>query len=182
MKFLTLLSTLIFSPVLAHAQSGNAFTWNVRTAPLTLVVGTNLRVDYKVSDEISVGASGLYVDRRIKAVGILESSASVIIQYSFSGALTTGWFLESGIGYGDIKATAASASGQEESRQLHNISARVVGGYVWFWQSWNISVGGGLAHNSAGDQDVEDSSGKSMTKIPLRKNLFVPEFSVGWAF
>lgn len=181
MKLITLLFAFVFTDGFAHAQSEN-FEWNVRTAPLTLVVGANLRVDRRLTDELSLGVSGLYIDRKIKAVGILESSGAVIIQYSFSGALATGWFLDAAVGYGDIKATAASAAGQEESRQLHNVSARVVGGYMWFWHNWNVSLGGGFAHNSAGDNDVEDANGKSMTKIPVRKNLFVPEFSLGWAW
>lgn len=162
----------------AHAD----LNWNLRTSPLQWIVGPNLRVDYRIDEQWSVGATGVYIDRVIKTVAMLESAAGVMVQFSYPQNMSSSFFVESGISYADISASALASNDHIESVKVHNISTRVQTGYQWFWGPANIAIGGGWEHNSAGDTDINDPSGNKVNRIPVRRNLFVPEASVGWAF
>jgi hypothetical protein len=175
-----LLVLLLFSSS-AFAAEGD-FSWNIRTQPLLWVVAPNLRADYKLSDQFTLGLAGTALDNKIKGVKLKGTTGALILNYNFSSSLANGGVVELGVVASGLSAEAKDASGQVFTRTLANSGGRFLLGYQWFWDHFNLSVGAGADYNSQGGKYVEDSNGNKLEKIPLYEVAFASEGVIGWAF
>lgn len=182
MKITALVFFLVMIPLTVRAADGGDFNWNLRTNPVGWVVGPNLRIDLRMSENWTAGAGGVFMDSKIKAVKLNGMTGGLIFGYNFSGALTPSWFVDFGAGYGDLRAEATALSGQVVKTHVYNISARGVAGYHWFWGHFNLALGAGVETNSAGNKDIQDQSGNKVESIPIRPVALATEASIGMAF
>ncbi len=167
----------------AFAASGD--TMNFRFSPLGLVFGLlSVSMDFKVSEDWTVGPRGSYW--RLKYDGIL--SEVEVTAYGFggranwfkNGVFTDGLYLGPSIEYASAKATVTdSAGGSSATASL--LFAQAIVGYGWFWDSFNIMLGGGLSL-PLGDADLETTENGVKTKRSVSSGNFAAEFSLGWTF
>jgi hypothetical protein len=165
--------------VSAHADN---FAWNASVSPLRFVVGPNVRVDRRVSDFVSVGVFGAWMDHSIKAVYFNGGEVGAAATYAFAGAFREGWIVEGAVKYADLRTEITSSAGDVYLRHLVNWGGRVVGGYRWYWGHFNLGVEAGAEGNSAGGQTIFNSLDDREVKIPLYPIAFYGDLSVGFAF
>jgi hypothetical protein len=160
--------------ITASAESAN--TWNLRTSPVSWVVGPNLRLDLRASDSWTVGVTGNYFDTKLKAVNLTGNNGGVVATYNFSGTFSDSWYLEGGVAYGDLQASTSA-----DTLHLTNWSGRIYGGYHWFWTHFNLSLGAGVNLNSAGGKQILDSTGNQV-KVPIYPATGAVDVAIGLAF
>lgn len=159
------------------AEPTDAF--NLRTSPIGLVLGPNLRLDYKIADQWTVGVGGLYLNRKITGAQIDSFTGSVLVDYAFNAAFADSWFVNLAIGYGNIRAEANDLSGQPRKIHVYNFTEQALLGYHWFWGSFNLDLAAGVIGNSAGHAKIVDQNGDKVNSVPLPPFGLVTDFSIG---
>jgi len=158
-----------------HAQ-------NLRTNPVAWVIGPNLRLDAQVAHAWTIGVTATHTDREINAVKVSGSSAGVVLGCDFYGAFKDSWFIDLGSAYGDYTVSAVNPSGTTTDKKLHNINTRLILGYAWFWEAFNIALGAGVETNSSGGGTLNDENGNPTAKIPIPTTGLGTEAALGWVF
>jgi hypothetical protein len=156
--------------------------WNISTNPLGLLVGPNLRLDYKVADQWTAGvyASLIYVN--LSSVKMNGSSAGVSASYYFNQVYQRGWFLEGGVDYSNFRAKYIEDNGTEDHANVTNISIPIIGGYKWFWGHFNLALGLGPTINFPSTREIKDQNGNDKKSIPGGAVGVGGEASIGWTF
>jgi hypothetical protein len=173
---LSLLKTLLllvggFSCAVASAKM------NITSAPLSLLVGVvNARLDMEMVDKWTVGPEAAILNWTLNDVNVSAYSLGVNFAHNFNGNFATGAFVTPAANI--ISATAKIDS---TSASVTALFASVVGGYHWFWDSFNLRLGGGLAFGiSNATITVEDSTGDDIS-VPLSGG-FLLDFALGFTF
>lgn len=163
-----------------HAEGSD--TWNVRTNPIGWVIGPNLRLDTRVSEQWAFGVGGVYLDRTIRAVKMKGTTGELFMTYYWNQVFEPSWYVDLGLAYGDFRAEATDTSGQLASMRFGNFSAQVILGYHWFWHPFNLALGAGVVSNSAGKKDIVDTNGRVVDQVPLRSLGLATDASIGLSF
>jgi hypothetical protein len=156
--FLALLVAL--TAVTAHASAED--NWNVRTKVFELLGGlANLRLDRCLGEQWTVGPEISYRNWKTSGVNLkATTSFGLTGTYSFAPAFADSWFIEIGADYEDVHAEATDSGGQAVKADFTNFSVRGLGGYHWFWDTFNFSLGFGLASNSKDKIQVKNAAGQ----------------------
>lgn len=187
MKFKNLIASIFFSLTVslpAHAAQGD---YNFRFSPLLLVLGAmSLDLDIKVNNNWTLGPSldywsftvnstdPAFSDFSLKTLGIGARA-----NWFSNGAYTDGLYVGPSVEFMSISVTSGSTSA---SAGL--LVANTFVGYGWFWDSFNMQLGGGLTLPLGSTKvRVDDGAGNTedVTASGLTGN-FTWEWTLGWTF
>src|SRR6184192_4292452 len=129
LRSLLLAFTIIFISTPAFADltgdtAGNM--WNISTNPLGLILGPNLRLDYKVADQWTVGVTGSLIYFNLGGVKANGSSVGLGTTYYFNQVYQHSWFLEGGVTYSTFKAKYIESSGREDHADVTNLAIPII--------------------------------------------------------
>lgn len=163
---------------------------NLTLDPIGLIVGSlGMGLDFRVHPQWTVGPRLEVWNSREHARGIFTGGyrihaygAGVRANWFAEGVYTDGLYVSPSLNYYSIKVKATDAFSNESSASASGLSARAIAGYGWFWDSFNIMLGGGLTV-FLGDSKVRvtDSSGQK-EDVPLQTVTPALEFQLGWTF
>jgi hypothetical protein len=190
--FCIAVSTIIF--VSPRAQATPDDTMNIRFNPLVLIAGlVMVDFDIKVSDNWTVGPTLL--GGGIKFTSTDSGGASDTIEvkasgfgvrgnYYFNGVFTDGWYLSPAIQRQSISVDVSDAT-SSASAEVTGTVLTGVGGYHWFWDSFNLNLGAGFSSWSGPAKiHVVDSGGNTqdVDASTSRATGLAIDFMIGWSF
>lgn len=187
-----LFSIVVF---VASLQSPMAFaagddTMNFRFSPIDLLVGSMaIGFDYVIAPEWTLGPeinfwnfnvdsnSSLLSEYKVKSFGIGARA-----NWFYNGVYTDGLYLGPALTYRSVNIETRDSGGKITADASTMVLAGMVG-YGWFWESFNIMLGGGLAV-PVGDTKIEitDSTGRKESVNYQRFGSLALEFNLGWTF
>lgn len=184
--FLLVIAALTFS-LSAFAKSDDQYDF--RFNPLGILVGAieadfNIAVDSNWTLGPQLGllhhkypSSGSYTtpyDTKAFAAGIRAN-------YFRNGNFTDGLYVGPSLKWAGVKIETNDNNGPVTGSAALTIASCVVG-YGWFWDSFNIMLGGGLQLGvGASHVEITNSSGQK-DWIPHHVSSLTGEFSLGWTF
>lgn len=183
---LVILTTMFSSPVLA--SQGDRL--NLTLDPVGLIVGSlGMGLDVRVHPQWTFGPHVEVWNSREHARGVFTGGyrthaygAGVRANWFAEGTYNDGFYVSPSLNYYSVKVKATDAFANESSAVSSGLSARGIAGYGWFWDSFNIMLGGGLTVFLGNSKvQVTDSSGQK-EDIPLRRTSMALEFQLGWTF
>lgn len=189
-----LIAVLIFSFAkmeVASAESSSSSTANFRFAPLSLLIGwLNLDLDFKVSQDWTVGPTvgiwktaiedSLFVDNKLN---LERNAVGVRAVWSESGAYNTGFYFSPIAQFVSAKVYGTGkTSGNLITATGSGITLTGIGGYQWFWDSFNIALGAGLQVGAQASKVTVIEAGTSRDVAPERSATVAVDFMLGWTF
>lgn len=143
----------------------------------------SLSAEWRASDYFTFGPSIAYVNWRVGDVGMSGYSVGLQGTYAFDQAFRDSWYLSPRIAYSPIRATARD-KGIEYSGDVAGTTGSLIGGYQWFWDSFNMNLGVGATVNSVARLNLTDSSGNKLDKASQYYTGVTPvvDFEIGYAF
>ncbi|MBX3020048.1 MAG: DUF3575 domain-containing protein [Bdellovibrionales bacterium] len=186
-RLLSVVSILLFSS-LAHADSASQF--NFRFNPIGLIAGSiGVALDVTVAPEWTIGPDLTYwnikwgseglgsYEYSIKAMGIGARA-----NWFKNGVFTDGLYIGPSLNYADVEVSIKDSLGTSTGKASGLFLGCLVG-YGWFWDSFNMMLGGGLTAGLGGtDIKVRDSNNGSEETVRNRVAGLSAEFSLGWTF
>lgn len=173
------------------AHAGSDHTYNVRFSPVGLIVGgTYLNLDVKILPQWTVGPELGYYRFKIKSDAVYFNSDYKITAYSvgaranwfMNDAYNSGLYVGPTLRYMNVRLDTTDASG-DVTGEMGGLYAACVVGYSWFWDSFNMMLGGGGTFGfGAKDVKVTQSNGTQTSVSTNNIAGFVLEFSLGWTF
>ncbi len=191
MKRALILLTVLMSTSAAFAQSaisGTGSKYNFRFSPIGLVVGlAGVTLDVAVCSDWTVGPELSYAKFKVNASGTNQTSfdvslasAGVRANWFKNGVYTDGLYVGPFVRYAK---TSIDASGSTTvTGEVAGVAVGSLVGYGWFWNSFNMMLGGGAAVASGSSNMVVTESNGNRTEIPNRGVGLAGEFSLGWTF
>ena len=191
MKRAFILFTLLLSSTAAFAQSAmntSGSKYNFRFSPIGLLVGlASVSLDVAITPEWTVGPELSYAKFKLNASGTNQTSFDVSLA---SAGVRANWFKNGvytdGLYVGPFVRYAKTSIDASGSTTITGESAGVaVGslvGYGWFWNSFNMMLGGGAALATGVSNMVITDSNGNRTEVPNRGAGFAAEYSLGWTF
>lgn len=186
MKRLIAIATLLLSFTVCADESDLG---NVRFDPLNLIFSSvDLDLDFKIAQDWTLGPAGAYAHYGISSNSAFTESYMVTAwslgaraNWFYNGAYTSGFYVGPSIKYESIKVTTADSIGPVTGT-ASPVLVGAVAGYGWFWDHFNIMLGGGL-EMSLGSTNItiQDSQGNSYTVYNEVAGLLL-EATVGWTF
>jgi hypothetical protein len=183
-----MLSLFLVSAPWAHADGSDQY--NFRFSPVTLLIGlVGVDLDIKVSDQWTVGPELAYWHFSLSETGDFTQSVDITAfavgaraNWFLNGTYTDGLYIGPSLKYVSVKATTANDV-ESLSGTASVLQASVLVGYGWFWPSFNMMLGGGLAL-PLGNQDVTvtDSNGDKVSENISSTGSLALEYSLGWTF
>ena len=176
-----LLFGLIFAGVYAHATD-----FNVRFSPVGMIGGLlNAELDIPVSDSLAIGPEFGYLHGTIhqKSVHIVAYGLRGVYYFNES-VFTDGWYFSPGVTWSRVRVGATDAVHGPLTANGESFALSLISGYQWFWDYFNIALGGGLAWSSIGTLDLksEDGVSRDTYKGPGTRAALALEFSLGFTF
>ena len=191
MKRALILLTILLSSTGVFAQSAMNSTgskYNFRFSPLGLVFGlASASLDIAVNQDWTVGPELSYAKFKVNASGTNQTSfdvnlasAGVRANWFKNGVYTDGLYVGPFVRYAK---TSIDASGSTTiTGEAAGVAVGSLVGYGWFWNSFNMMLGGGAAVASGSSNMVVIDSNGNRTEIPNRGVGLAGEFSLGWTF
>lgn len=186
-RFLILAAIALFSIATLSSTSRADDSFDFRFSPLGLLIGgIDVSLDVAVSPQWTLGPELSYTHL---AVGGSSSdfslkgySAGVRGNWFHNGVFKSGLYLAPAIHIRDIAVAYTATDGTTSTGKLTGPSASFIVGYGWFWDSFNILLGGGLESQIGKSSiTVVDNKGTSHTDSAAGTSL-IGEFSLGWTF
>ncbi len=179
MKFAPLILMLTLATATAHAAPDSFM--NVLVNPLALLAGPNVQVDFRVSDNWTVGPQLLYINRTLGDYDIHAFSAGMNATYYYDKVFTSGWYTQGGLGYSAVKLTAGRTTNSEAYSSTNQVYLHGMGGYHWFLGDFNLRLGAGLTAG-VGHSEHRDGNGNETGNGPSAPIGLAAEASLGWTF
>ena len=192
---LSLMFIVLFNAQPSFAQSGSAgssgASANFRIAPLSLLIGwLNLDLDFKISDDWTVGPTigvwrvtledTLFVDNKLN---LERNAVGARAVWSQSGAYQTGFYFSPIVQFVSAKVSGTGkSSGNPISATASGITLTGIGGYQWFWDSFNMSLGAGLQVGAQASKVTVVEAGTSRDVSAERSAGAALDFMLGWTF
>lgn len=179
---------LVFIATITFSGSVFAQDMNFRFSPLGVLVGAiNVSLDYQISPNWTLGPQLVYWNIDVDREGVLTEDISIKAigggvrgNWFKNGTYTEGLYVGPALDYVSVEASSSDAFGTVEGDVSTLVASGIVG-YGWFWESFNILLGGGLSIPlGEAEVTVRDSSGTE-TKSNVGSGL-AAEFSLGWTF
>lgn len=171
----------------AFAANGE---YNFRFSPLALLIGAvDLNFDMQVSPDWTVGPSVTFWKFELNSTGSFTEKYTVSA-FAFgargnwfkNGVYTDGLYVGPALQSAKVKVETRDSIGAV-SAEANVLLASCLVGYGWFWDSFNMMLGGGLAVGLGGsDVTVTDSSGNTTTVKARQTGGLALEYSLGWTF
>ncbi len=185
--------SVLMAPQFAKAEtsSSSGATTNFRFAPLSLLIGwLNLGLDFKVSEEWTVGPTvgvwrtsiedTLFSDNKLN---IERNAVGARAVWSQSGTYQTGLYFSPILQFVSAKVYGTSkASGNVVTATASGITVTGIGGYQWFWDSFNMALGAGLQVGAQASKVTIVEAGTSRDVAAERSAGVALDFMLGWTF
>lgn len=149
MKFFSaiVVSLLISVSALAEGDKGKGTT-NVRFSPIGLLIGLiNVEVDFKVNENWTMGPTLAFWNFSVGETGSNLFGTDVSFfslggraNWYKNGIHTDGLYVGPSLSYNTVKLKSGS-----DSASASGLVASGLVGYGWFWESFNMHLGGGLS-------------------------------------
>ncbi len=159
---------------------------NFRFSPIGLLVGAvNVNLDISMGKSWTLGPQLSYWGFSANTtVGTTTSSTSVSSyglglrgNWHANGNFNDGLYFGPSVSYSSAKASASGSSGNYNGR----IASALVG-YGWFWNSFNILLGGVLNIPLGGSKITLTDNAGSTSEVSVQASSLALEFSLGWTF
>jgi hypothetical protein len=172
------------------AGASESARYNFRISPIGLLVGAvGFDFDIQVAPDWTIGPHATYWHYRLESNTSYFTDKYDVRAFGFgvranwfkNGAYTDGLYIGPSLFFASTKVTNNDAFG-EWSGTSSGLFATGLVGYGWFWENFNIMLGGGATFG-LGDTKVTvmDSSGQS-TEVSSDIAGLALEFSLGWTF
>lgn len=188
------LATLVLFSILATTPSANAAgaEMNIRFAPLSLLIGwLNVDLDVRVSNQWTLGPTiGLwrtnvednyFVGDKYQ---LKRNAVGVRANWSQSGSFQTGFYVSPIVQFVRAEISGVSKStGNDITASASGVTITGIAGYQWFWDTFNLSVGGGLILGAqSSDVSVQDGPTSYKAASSGRGTGAALDFMLGWTF
>lgn len=177
------------APKMTYAS--DSAEYNFRFSPIGLIVGSiNIGLDIVVAPDWTVGPAVQYWRYKISSDDTIFSSDYEITAYSFGGRanwfkngnFTDGLYVGPSLSYASVKLTTKDSLGDTVTGSASVMLASCLVGYGWYWDSFNMMLGGGAALG-LGDTKVKvETSSGSTTEVSSSIAGVALEYSLGWTF
>ncbi len=170
-----------------HPSGSNTFDFRIN--PVGIVAGgIDANLDVRIAEDWTVGVQGIYLHLNLSPSGIYTSDYNMTA-YGFgvranwfsNGALNDGFYFGPSLEYLNLSLKTTDASGSASGIASGLMASGLIG-YGWFWQHFNILLGGGYgAVLGASGITIQDAAGSKQT-ITANLSGLTYELSIGWAF
>jgi len=170
---------------------GRSAEYNFRFQPVHLLIGAfALNLDYAIAPDWTIGPALTYWRFNLSSDGAFYTEKYEITYFSIgaratwfkNGVYTDGLYVGPNVGYVSAKLKTRNLLDEEVTG---SVSVPMVGclvGYGWFWDSFNMMLGGG-ARVGLGNTKVEiKSASGTETDVSAPIAGFDFEYSLGWTF
>lgn len=188
MKFLSGLLFVVLGASSSAFAAGEGM--NFRFSPLGLIIGSvNGGLDIAVAPEWTVGPAASYwrfnlssSDSFSEDYKITAWSVGARANWFKNGNFTDGLYVGPSLSYANVELETLDTAGAKVTGEASGLFLTGLVGYGWFWDSFNIMLGGGFSAGLGSTEvKVTDSSG-SETKVSSTISGVALEFSLGWTF
>jgi len=162
---------------------------NFRFSPLGALIGIySTQLDINSGDQWTVGPSASYwkmtVDKKDNLVEDIKVEAWAIgvrANWYKNGVYSDGLYVAPSLHYFDADARSRDVLGEVKGSGT-GFTAQAVAGYGWYWESFNILLGGGVSVPMGNAKlTVTDSVG-NRTESDAFKTRIAFDFTLGWTF
>jgi hypothetical protein len=176
-------------PAKNSAQSKRDFNYDFRVNPVGLISGgIDANLDFKLTENLTVGPQGIYLHAQLSPSGIYTSNYDITAygfgaraNWFFDGAFKDGWYFGPSFEYLKVTLKTTDAVGPATGSASGMLASGIIG-YGWFWDNFNLMLGGGYASVlGASSITIKDSAG-NQTVITANLSGLTYELSIGWAF
>jgi hypothetical protein len=179
----------ILSSSSAFAQ-GSSGTYNFRFSPIGLIIGAvSADLDVAINDQWTLGPEFSYWHLSFDQTSGLSSkldltalSLGARANWFKNGIYTDGLYVGPSLKYLNARASATDTSGASASAETSTAVAQVLVGYGWFWDSFNMMLGGGASTSLGTTSITVQSSNGQQTSENLPAAGLALEFTLGWTF
>lgn len=188
-KCLFFVSFLFFNSInLTHAVT--EATGNFRFNPMVVLMGgLTLATDFKIADQWTVGPELSATSFKLTSTSgpsedtaIQTYSVGVRSNWFRNGVFHDGFYVGPFVTFASAKARLEDTNGSV-SKNKSSFFGGAVGGYAWFWKSFNAMVGGGLTLPfGTAKVEVENSRGARTDAYINGSGVAILEISLGWTF
>ncbi|MBX3040039.1 MAG: hypothetical protein KF789_04945 [Bdellovibrionaceae bacterium] len=141
------MKTALFSLVLAVSYQSLA-SWNNLTSQVAgNAIGlANLEYSRRLSENLTLGITGANGHGKLGPLDLSGSAYGVIARRYFKPALEQdSWYLLVGVEKRDFMITRRDQDKDYKAESKSTVGS-IGGGYHWFWQSFNIGLGGAVTN------------------------------------
>ncbi len=196
-RILVVLLLIVGAAATANAQTPDtqpatvkgSDTVNFRFSPLGLIIGeVDANLDFKVNSNWTLGPELGYWHTKLSSSGLFTSNFDVTAlafgaraNWFANGVYKDGLYVGPNLSYASVTLTTSDATGTITGTDGGLYAGGLVG-YGWFWDNFNIMLGGGAIVGLGNTTvSVTDSSGNP-TDVSAPVAGLDLEFSLGWTF
>lgn len=167
--------------------------YNFSFEPVAILVGYfDIAADFKMSETWTLGPVLTYWHTSVGSgdptytdnISLSEFSIGARGNWYLNGVFSDGLYISPILQLVMVKATTVS-NGQNLSASLTGVSLTGLVGYQWFWNSFNMKLGGGLSLSTTPSkihiQSNNSAYSNDVSYDPTSLG-FVVDFMIGWAF
>lgn len=157
--------------------------WNLALDPFGFILGgVGLGLEYRLSDQVLLGPFFMSVNAKFGENELSFQQFGVKSRYYFKPLFNSSWYLGGQLGSFNLKVTETSFT----TKSSGEFSSTLLGasfGYHWFWDSFNLRLGG-LLGVFTGKSKVKLTSENSATEEDYDAGSFGAgiEFMIGFFF
>ena len=182
--------SFLFVGMMSFAQAAPDDKANFRFNPMVVFMGgLTVATDFKISEQWTFGPELSLTSFKLTSTsGPSEDTA--IHTYSItargnwfrSGVFNDGFYVGPFVSFASAKARLEDVNGSV-TKERTAVFGGAVGGYAWFWKSFNVMVGGGLTLPfGTAKVEVENSRGARTDAYINGNGVAILEVSLGWTF
>lgn len=168
----------------SSAWAGKDDSMNLRFSPVGLLIGyLNVDFDFKLNDNWTLGPTVSYWSVSTSATGgftqdikLTATAFGARANWHKNGVFTDGLYVSP-----IVQIISASASSGSTTASVSTWGLQGLVGYHWFWDSFNLSLGGGFGMTGAAKAKVEEP-GRSAEVNLSRSGGLALDFMLGFTF
>ena len=163
--------------------------YNFRVNPIGLVAGgIDANFDFRITENMTLGPQGIYLHATLSPSGIFNSDYDITAygfgaraNWFFNGVFKDGFYFGPSVEYLTVTLKTTDVFGAATGTASGVMASGLIG-YGWFWENFNIMLGGGYASVfGTSGITIKDSVGNQET-ITANLSGLTYELSAGWAF
>lgn len=178
------------SAPMAHAEGDTADNFNFRFGPIVALIGVlDIGLDIVVHPNWTIGPEFTYLKWSLTSSSSFDSNYEITglaiggrANFYPDGVFSDGLYISPILRYVNVKVVTSDTSGEVTGEASPLIATGLVG-YAWFWDSFNMHLGGGLSL-PMGDSKVKvrNTAGNDDEVEFRRTGALALEFNLGWTF
>ena len=183
-------SLFVFVFSFSKAYSAGEDDTNFRFNPIVVLLGgLSASLDFRISPQWTLGPELGFINYKLTSnngptedTSLRSFSLGARANWFKSGTFTDSLYISPFLTYAIARAKL-SDNGNSFSNTADGVFAGAMAGYAWFWESFNVMLGGGLTlpinHSKV---EVENTTGTKTDAYINGSGLIVFECSLGWTY